>query len=483
MSLRQKAVRGVVWSAIQSWVSRSISFVVFFLLARLLAPEAFGLVALASVFLAFVQIFLDQGFSQAIVQRQELQPEHLDTAFWINIGIGGLLTALSITCASLVANFYREPQLIPVLRWLSLSFLFLALSSVQQAILQRKLAFKALAIRSLAAVCVGGIVGVVMALVGLGVWSLVGQQLTGGLTQALVLWWISDWQPRFRFSIKHFKDLFAFGINVLGIRILNFFNRRSDDLLIGYFLGTVALGYYSVAYRILLIMTELLTGVTEKVAMPAFAQIQKEPERLQQAFYNVTQLMSLVSFPLFLGMAVLAPEMIQVLFGEKWLPSVPVMQVLAFIGILHSVYYFNGTVIVAMGKPFWKLLLNSLNAIVNVFAFLLVIRWGIVAVAIAYVSRGYLLSPLPLLAVQKLIHINSKTYLRKLAIPIISSVIMTAALLGGKFLFGQLMLEPHIMLIVCMFLGIAIYILTVFLIAPEFFRKVLGIVNSALTIQ
>lgn len=173
MSIREKAVKGIVWSIIQNWGSQAGSLIVFFLLARLLEPKVFGLVALASIFLAFMQIFLNQGFSQVVIQRQELEPKHLDTAFWTNLTIGISLTVLGFTTSELVANFFRQPQLTIILKWFSLLFLITSLSSVQQALLERHFAFKAIAVRLLAGTFIGGTVGVIMATSGLGIWSLV----------------------------------------------------------------------------------------------------------------------------------------------------------------------------------------------------------------------------------------------------------------------------------------------------------------------
>ena len=163
MDLRRKAFKGVYWSAIQNWGSHIISLMVFLVLARLLKPEAFGLVALASVFIAFVQIFIHQGFSLALVQQSDLQLGHLDTAFWVSVLIGGIVTAIGIAFADLLAAFFHEPRLTPVIQWLSLSLLFGSLSSTPQAILQRRLAFRSLAIRSLVAAIIGGAVGLSMA--------------------------------------------------------------------------------------------------------------------------------------------------------------------------------------------------------------------------------------------------------------------------------------------------------------------------------
>jgi O-antigen/teichoic acid export membrane protein len=390
MSLQQKAVKGVVWSAIQGWGSQAISFVVFALLSRLLKPEAFGLVAMASVFMVFVQIFVEQGFSNAIVQRKEVTPSHLDTAFWTNISVGLLMTVVSIAAAPLVANFFKQAQLIPILSWLSVSFTINALSSVQEAIFKRNLNFKPLALRTLIATIAGGCTGTAMAFAGYGVWSLIGQQLVSGSVQVTILWWSSDWRPRLLFSRDCFRELFVFGINIVGINILNFINRQSDDLLIGYYLGPTALGYYAIAYRIYLIMTQLLTGIISQVAMSTFSRLQHELEKLRSAFYTFTELTSFIAFPAFIGVAVLAPELVNFLFGEKWQPSVPVMQILAFIGLQHVVSYFYATVLMAMGKPSWQLKMNLFDATANFIGFYLVVRWGIVAVAAVYVIRGFL---------------------------------------------------------------------------------------------
>jgi PST family polysaccharide transporter len=171
MSLKQEAVRGVVWSAAQKWGVRLISFLVMLILARLILPESFGLVAYATVFISFAQIFVDQGFSDAIVQFPTLEREHLDTAFWISMLTGTILTLASIAASTLIANLFHEPQLSPIIKWLSPIFILSALSSVQQSILRRNLAFKSLTMRSLLATISSGVVAVIMAFLGFGVWS------------------------------------------------------------------------------------------------------------------------------------------------------------------------------------------------------------------------------------------------------------------------------------------------------------------------
>ncbi|MUG93846.1 MOP flippase family protein [Scytonema sp. UIC 10036] len=480
MSIKQRAVKGILWSAIQNWGSQAASLIVFFILARLLDPEAFGLVALANIFLAFMQVFLDQGFAQVLIQRQELEPEHLDTAFWTNLAIGVLLTVTGFTTADLFANFFQKPQLASILQGFSLLFLITSFGNVQQALLEKKFAFKAIAIRWLVGTFIGGCVGVIMALCGFGVWSLVSQQLVLEFVGTFILWKSSDWRPGIKFSFKHFQQLFSFGINILGFNLLSFFNTRADDFLIGYFLGSVALGYYTIAYRVLGVMTQLLVNTGKQVALPAFSLLQKEPELFRKAFYTATQLTALVAFPTFLGMAALAPELVLLLFGKQWIPSIPVMQVLAFAGIFKAVTFFKGSVFIAMGKPSLTFWFGLLNAVLNVIGFVLAVRWGIIAVATAYVIRGYLVFPISQWVVSRLIQTPLLAYLRQFIVPLMSSLIMVIAILSAKkLLYG--LVNSHTLLAICIGIGTLIYGTAIRLFSPELFQKLLSFIHLALS--
>jgi PST family polysaccharide transporter len=300
--------------------------------------------------------------------------------------------------------------------------------------------------------------------------------------QATVLWWASHWRPGFKVSQNHFKELFSFGINVVGMNVLEFVNRRADDFLVGYFLGSKALGYYSVAYRLMMIGLDLLTNVINQVAIPTFSKLQLEPERLLRAFYSVIELTSLVSFPAFIGLAVLAPELIPTLLGAKWLPSIPVIQVLALIGALHSVYYYNGSVIMAMGKPSWKLIINFIYSIANVIAFIIAVRWGIVAVAAAFVIRGYALAPMELWLLKKLIPLNLITYFRQYIAPLAGSLAIAVTIWIVKYFLGD-WVNVYVLLAICIALSIASYVMTILLIAPNLFRQVFDMAQLAVRVK
>ena len=476
MSLRQKAIKGVFWSAIQSWGGQAVAFLVFALLARLLEPKAFGLISLATVFWAFVEVFLDQGFPLALIQRQTIEPEHLDTAFWSNLAVGILMTGGTIASADFVATLFNEPELSSIIRWLSCSFILRAFCTIQDAILRRNMAFKALATRSLIGVVIGGIIGVIMAFMGFGVWSLVGKKLSSILVQIFVLWTASDWRPGWKISGRHFQDLFSFGVNIIGINLFNFFNRHSDNFLIGYFLGSVALGYYTIGYRVLTVMTQLLTVITNQVAISAFSRLQQDKNKLSNTYFSATKLICFISFPAFIGVTLLAPELVPTLFGKQWTSSIPVVQILMLSGVFYCLEYLTSALIVALGKPNWKLTLNFANALTNVIGFLIAVKWGIVAVAIAYTIRGYIFLPVYLLAADKLIQIKFKQYLPLFLSCLASSLIMVISIEVVKLLFSNF--QGSWLLAIYILVGMASYALIGQFLSPDIWQQMLSISKS-----
>lgn len=462
MNLRDKALKGVFWSAVEKWGYQFVAILVFFLLARLLSPEDFGLVALASVFISFTEIFLDQGFAQAIIQRKDLEAEHLDTAFWFSIGIGIILTAIVFLFTEPISQFFKTPQLVLIIRWLSVSFIFRALCSVQEALLRRSLDFKAISMRTLLSTVLGGIVGISMAFMNFGVWSLVAKELTFFITACILLWRLSPWRPRLKFSQKHFQDLFLFGINILGLRLLSFFNLRGINLLIGYFLGTTALGYFTLANRILSIVIEVISSTTSQVTMSAFARLQDNFDYLRKAFLKVTRLIGFVSFPIFFLLAVLAHEVVMLTFGSKWIGSVPIIQCLAFYGLIQSVSLFNGNLISAMGKPSWDLGIRLIDTILSILLVLVVFKAGIIAVSVVYSMQAYILFPFQLIAVKKLIRIKIQDYLCQYKGPLAGAVLATIVAMLVKMLWGTTFPSIYL-LILSLLLSAVTYFSTVLL--------------------
>jgi O-antigen/teichoic acid export membrane protein len=481
MSIKEKAIAGIFWSVLQNWGSQAGSLIVFFVLARLLTPEAFGLAAMANIFLAFLQIFLQQGFAQSLIQIEELEAEHLDTAFWSSLAIGLSLMAIGWFGADWVAAGFRQPLLTPILQVCSMLFVINACSNVQQALLERAFNFKATATCVLFGTFAGGVIGIIMALSGYGVWTLVGQQIGQESVAVICLWKASTWRPQLRFSVAHFRELFQVGWPIVGFNFLHFLNSRADDLLIGYFLGSISLGYYSIAYRILSVMQQLLVQTSQKIALPTFARLQNDLEQFRQAFYTATQLTSSIAFPVFAGVGVLAPELIVQIFGNQWLPSIPVLQVLILAGMVQSISFFKSSVFIAMGKSSWSLWLSLLSVVLNLTGFAIAIRWGIVAVAAAFVIRSYLVFPIGQWAVSRLIHVRVITYLQQFAVPLASTILMSTVILSTRQILISSLSPPILIVAITSVLGAIIYIGSIRLLSPNLFKHLLNIVRSFMT--
>jgi PST family polysaccharide transporter len=254
---------------------------------------------------------------------------------------------------------------------------------------------------------------------------------------------------------------------------------HSDDFLIGYFLGPIALGYYTLAYNLLLVTTDLLVSVPNLVVFPVFSKLQEEPERLKSAFYEVTQLQSLIAFPIFLGILAVAPEAVRVLYTEKWAASIPVIQILMLIGIVRSAVYFYSSVFRAAGKPSWRFGIYALAATLNVIGFLSVVRLGIVAVAISYVVVSYVLMPLYFYLIQKLIHVSLLGHLEQYLPAFVSSMVMIGVVMLVRHLLGDSS-SIVIRLVILVISGLGVYLLAIRIVRPALFTKMLGLAQMAL---
>lgn len=478
MSLRQRAVRGAAWAALQNWGGSLLAIVIFTILARLLTREDFGLLALAAGCVAVAEILLKQGMGQALIQREALEPEHLDTAFWTSVAVGCALALLTLAAAGVVAGAFGEPRLAGVLRILGLNFVIGGLANTQIAVLERKFRFKSLALRQLVAVSAGGMVGIGMALAGMGVWSLVGQLLSMNAVGVVVLWSASHWRPRFRASKRRFWELFGFGAAAMGADAFTVLNARGPDLVVGYILKAELLGLYTAAYQILLMLARMLMQSISAVALPTFSRIQHDLEQTRNAYLTAVQMSSVVAFPLFAGLAALAPEIIRTALGAKWEPSVPVLRVFAIVGMVQAFTYFNRPVLLASGRPGWVLKLTAASVTVNLIGVAVACRWGIIHAAAAYAGRLLLFLPFWLVLIHKAIKLSPGAILRQTAVPLAASIGMTAAVLAFRAIIMD-RVDPRIGLGLYVAVGAVVYTLLVACLAPALLGKVRGLVATA----
>lgn len=477
-TLRDASVRGAFWSLVQQLVGRGLSFVVFAILARLLTPNDFGLVALVTGFLALLEMFVDQGFSVVIVQREHLDDEHLDSVFWINLALGVVLAGIFILAGPLVARAFDAPEIAPLIPWMATTLIVRGASGVHEGLLRRELQYRALAIRSLLASCIGGLAGIVAAARGLGVWSLIIYQLVSGGIGLLTLWQASPWRPRLRIARSKVVEILRFSIYLLGGGLLEFMSRRSDDFLIGYSLGPSPLGVYSVPYRLFSVLVQFFVKSLSGVALSTLSRLERTHERLVAALGKTVKLTSGLTLPIFGGVAVMSRDIVITCFGSKWTASVPVLQVLAILGMLYSVTYYLNSLYIVVGRPDIQLKLLSVHTIANIVGFVIAVRWGIVAVAAAYSIRAYVLLPLDILVLHRLVGLRARDLFRHVGPPAASTLLMCVVTVGVNLMVPDL--SPPMRLALASLVGLASYVLALRLLAPALLNELTGLVRTTL---
>ena len=474
--LKEMAAGGVFWAAIRTWGVQFGSLLVYVVMARLLGPADFGLIAMAAVYMDAIDRLVDSGFADAIVQRKELSDGHLDSAFWTSVALAlaGILT--TFLAAPLLARVLGEPRLVHVMWGLSVIVLFTALRSVQTGLLRRRLAFRALALRGITSVWIGGAVGIAMAFAGLGVWSLVGQQIARECVGVLVLWATSDWRPGLRATRAHLRELWQIAAPIMGSRLLLVGQRRASDFIIGGALGSVALGFFAVGQRIVTALTRMMVDSIAQVAFPTFARLQGDPDRLLAGYYRAMRYSALLAFPAFLGAAALAPEIVLVGLGERWAASVMVMQVLCVLGITWTAWEFNSAVLQAVGAVRIQLRLGLLGALTNLLAIVIGLRWGIEGVAVAMLVRSALFAPISTLVVRRRLGISLRQLGRATRAPLVGAsaaagVALLASQLGAGF-------PAPLVLALGTAAGAAAYVTTVRLLDPGLLPEVVTLARE-----
>ena len=382
--LRAAVLRGAAWTMLAVVTMQVSRIAVAIVLARLLTPHEYGLAAMALVFASLVFLFSDLSLGVALVQRKRITEADRSTVFWMSFTIGWLFTIGGLALSGPVAAFYGEPEVQPLFAVLSLSFILTSMQVTQASLLQREMRFRELTIRRTVSIIVGGVAGIVIAALGYGAWALVGQQVAVSLVSTTLLWTLSSWRPTWTFSTTSLRDLGGFSLNLFGARLVNFFNRNVDSLLIGRVLGSSPLGLYSVAYNIVLMPLYRLVNPIQDVLFPAYSRLQDEPKWLAGAWLRVMELTGAVLFPAIIGLIIVAPDFVPVVLGDQWREAVPVIQVLALVGLLQGMGVAGSRILEALGQPGTIFRVTVLELVVLVPAVVVGLRWGVIGVAVAW---------------------------------------------------------------------------------------------------
>jgi PST family polysaccharide transporter len=423
------AARGVFWAGGGQAARQVIGVCTAIILARLLSPEEFGLIAMAYVAIEFGNIFADVGIGTAIVQQRDADPVAWSSAFWINLVTGGVLCALIAAAAPAIAAFYSEPRLTWLIVALALSLLVSALQALPRAILHRAMQFDRIAQSEVAGSIVGSGVAIVMATNGFAVWSLVAQPMVTAIVTFLLSWIASGWMPRTSFHWQAVRPYVHFSLPLLGADILQFFTKNTDRVLIGRFLGGVPLGIYGLATQIMLYPMANVSAVVGRVLFPVFSRMQEEHGRLRDAYVKVTSAVAGITFPAMLGLFAVVDDFVAAVFGADWAPMAPILKVLCWVGLTHSITGTLTNIYLSTGNTsiLWRL--GLIATPLTIVGYIVGLQWGVVGVAVGYAVTSYALLYLKLRMAFRLIDLPMGRFLWELRGPFGTALAMAAGVM------------------------------------------------------
>ncbi len=427
-SLKNKAVRGAKWSFIDNIANVGVAFLVGLVLARLLTPAEYGIMAMIAIFIAISTSIVDSGFSNALIRKVRIERIDYNTVFFFNLVVSIALYVILYAAAPAISDFFKEPVLTDVLRVLGWVLVINAFGIIPRTILVRNIDFKTQTKVSVISSVASGVVGISMAMTGWGVWSLVWQQLSRQFLNSLFLWLFCKWIPAWEFSVKSFKEMFNFGYKLLLSGLLDTVYKNIYYVVIGRFYNSAQLGQYTRAEQFNTIFSSNLTSVVQRVSYPVLSSIQEEPERLREAYQRVIKLTMLVAFACMLGLAAVAKPLIIILIGEKWMPAVVFLQIICFSGMLYPLHAINLNILQVKGRSDLFLKLEIIKKIIAVGPVAIGIFYGIEYMLWGGVLTSFIAYFLNSYYSAKLIHYPTKEQLKDIFPTFAVSLIVAAAM-------------------------------------------------------
>lgn len=453
-SLKNKTIKGVIWSSVERFSVQGVQFLVLLVIARILDPKDFGLVGMLAIFLAVAQSLIDSGFSQALIRKQDRTELDNNTVFYFNIIVSILLYFLLFAIAPWVADFYKEPQLVNLMRVLCLIVVINSFAVVQRAIYTAKLDFKTQAKASFIAALISGAIGVWMAMSEYGVWTLVWQQLLNSGINTLLLWIYSNWYPRWQYSWKSFRELFAFGSKLLVSGLLDTIYTNMYALVIGKVFTASSLGYYSQADRFTKLPSSNLTGILQRVTYPVLCSIQNDDERLRTDYRKLLRLSAFIIFPLMCLLAGIAYPLVELLIGEKWRFAATLIIPLSFTMMWWPIHAINLNLLQVKGRSDLFLKLEIIKKTIGVTVLVLSIPLGLLFMCYAGIVTSILCLIINTYYTGKLIQVGFFIQMKDLSAVLFTSLLVFAIAYSATHYISNILLQ----LIVGGVIGILLYV-------------------------
>jgi teichuronic acid exporter len=479
-SLKHKTINAISWSFVETIGLQLIQFIISIILARLLFPEQFGLIGMLTIFMAIAETFLNSGFGSALIQKRNPSQIDICSVFYFNIIIGIFMVALMFVTAPWIAAFYKQQMLSPLLRALSLIILINSFGLIQITIITKNINFKILTKVNIISTLFSGLIGVILAVNDYGVWSLAIQQITRSFLSTILLWILNSWRPTMDFSFKALKDMFRFGSRMLASGLLYQTFENIYLLIIGKLFSAADLGYFTRAQTLQQLPSNTLAVMVARVTFPVFSTIQDDHERLKKGMKKALTSLALINFPIMIGLSLISRPLIIILFTDKWIESVPYIQLLCFLGLLLPMHVLNLDVLQALGKSNLFLRLEVIKKVLIVLNIIITWRWGISAMIYGMIVTSVISYYLNSYYNKKLIKYGISEQLFDLIPYFIVSVLMGFCV----YLVGLIQISSHLLLIICQIIsGIFVYAIICYLFRLSAFMDLLKLLINSIIIR
>ncbi|WP_265519651.1 lipopolysaccharide biosynthesis protein [Nitratireductor luteus] len=471
------AFRGVFWYAVSLLVPAAVNFAVFLITSRVLSPEDFGVVALAVTISMLAVALGPVGFGEALVQRASLRADHLDTVFWLCISFAALVAALMYAGSQEIARLFGSSMLGILIPIFALKTVLELASVVPNALIVRSMRFHLVALRTLIATLISAAIAIAVVLAGYGLWALVFAQLAASFVKAVTTFWTSGWRPSGLPRLQALRELARYGFFACGNEIVQFLGSRADQALIGLVLGVRPVGLYNFSRRIFSMVNDVVSGALGTVSHPMFSEVQHQPDKVRHGFLVSTFLSSVVSFPIFAGIALVADRAIPLLFGDQWIEALQPLRLLCALGIISCIGTLQSSLIKSRGKAEWWFYYQLVSSLLNLALVIVFAQYGITAMLAAMVAKTYLVWPVAVTMTLRLLDMRLAAYARQFAAPLAAVVVMGAAVLLAREFTGTL--APAIGIAADVAVGAATYVMALLAFASRRILDLGGTVLSA----
>lgn len=469
-----KVVSAFSWKFMERLSVQGTSFLVTLILARLLTPDDYGVVALITVFISLANTFVQGGFNTALIQKKDATQEDFFSVTIFTFFVAGVLYAVLFISAPWLAKFYTMPTITKIIRVMALMLFPAAINSVQVAYVTKDLRFKILSVSSLISTCFAAAIGIAMAYCGFGAWALVIQQVSLQIFSCISILVLTRWSPKGKFSFKSIKELVPYGSRILCANLLVtlFLNLRS--MIIGRLYSSEALGFFNRGKQFPQAVMESINGTIQSVLLPVYAKEQNHRQRMLKMVRLSIQISSYLIFPMMIGLACVAPALVELLLTEKWLPCVPFLQLFAFSYMCQPAQLSTAQAYRAIGDSKTTLYLEFARKAAEIILLILSLRYGTEAIAFSSVAAGIAALAIALVPNAKILHYTVWEQLKDILPALLMSMMMGSVVLG----IGKVMLPSGVKLFLQVIGGIFVYLLISIIIRPKSFAFILELLNK-----